>query len=323
MSEMDLGKTHIDALMTAALAWSETFVGDEDHRRFRYVDPFPESPTYGRTRTLSEDTADQVGRALRTWNFEHFWWDVSDEEIEEDTGGDSSRETVRNYVFEPLPGRPDPVAVLTAIDCYDYNTPSPADGEGGADDEAIGETARGFITWLRGAALHNLPSPDHPAALWPILDRDVFLPTDGVEPRTPVGDHQEAFRNEYPAPVEFGGVGYPSVIHAYWALAVEDDDLRAAIRSAPGPRDCKALASGHARPWWRRETPGVLAALMRAKYDQHPHLAQALLATGESSFFPGERHADGWLDTGTPGLTSTLLQIIRGELAARRSNLLP
>ncbi|MEV0585444.1 NADAR family protein [Nonomuraea sp. NPDC050310] len=280
MSEMELGKTHVDALVTAALAWSEHSVGYDRFQRYEFVDPFPESPTYGQRTALTEATADLAGRALWT-----------------------------------------PLAVLTAIDCYEYNTPSPDECDDDAEGLAVGEAARGLTTWLRGQALGNLPAQPHRAALWPIEDRDVFLPVQGEEPRPPRHDVFAVLRNEYPAPISYGGQVYPSVVHAYWALAVTDEGLREAIRAAPGPREVKELVSFvHVRDTWQFESAGVLAALMRAKFEQHPDLAERLVSMGVGGPFHAERHADGWLhEPLTPHLTSTLLVVIRGELAARRA----
>ena len=39
-------------------------------------------------------------------------------------------------------------------------------------------------------------------------------------------------RNEWPAPIEIDSVSYPTVVHAYWALAAADPAAAAQIRAA-------------------------------------------------------------------------------------------
>jgi predicted NAD-dependent protein-ADP-ribosyltransferase YbiA (DUF1768 family) len=65
-----------------------------------------------------------------------------------------------------------------------------------------------------------------------------------------------------------------------------------------------------------------MAALLRAKFAQHPPLAEALLATGdggidyafgESDFWNTDERGRGWL--------GRLLELIRAELAADRNGL--
>ncbi|MEU7132067.1 NADAR family protein [Streptomyces sp. NPDC046261] len=107
-----------------------------------------------------------------------------------------------------------------------------------------------------------------------------------------------ALRNEYPAPIRIGEVTYPSV-HDAWP----------AIDPAPEARTA------------------VMAALLRAKYDQHPDLAAVLTATGsarihyransrdlsEIAFWGHEDEGRNWM--------GRLLESTRAELHARRLGL--
>lgn len=117
------------------------------------------------------------------------------------------------------------------------------------------------------------------------------------------GDWPEApghsvLRNEYPAPIRVGDVTYPSV-HEAWP----------AIDPAPEARTA------------------VMAALLRAKYDQHPALADILTGTGsarilyransfvlsEIVFWGHEGEGRNWM--------GRLLEATRAELHARRLGL--
>jgi hypothetical protein len=48
-----------------------------------------------------------------------------------------------------------------------------------------------------------------------------------------------ALRNEYPAAITVDEVSYPTVVHAYWALAVADPAMAEQIRTAGRPYDAK------------------------------------------------------------------------------------
>jgi predicted NAD-dependent protein-ADP-ribosyltransferase YbiA (DUF1768 family) len=133
----------------------------------------------------------------------------------------------------------------------------------------------------------------------------------------------EVLRAEYPAPIVVGGSRYPTVTHAYWALSVDDADVRDAIRGAATVLEVRALAvAARRREGWVAARTAVMAALLRAKFAQHPLLAQALLATGdgridyafgESDFWNTDERGRGWL--------GRLLELIRAELAADRAGL--
>ncbi len=81
-----------------------------------------------------------------------------------------------SYVFEELPGRADPLIVLSAVDCYLYQT-------SGEPDEFEDTLVFGFTHWLYAAAAMRLPCRDD--APWPIEHRDVFLHGAGGGERSP------------------------------------------------------------------------------------------------------------------------------------------
>jgi predicted NAD-dependent protein-ADP-ribosyltransferase YbiA (DUF1768 family) len=133
----------------------------------------------------------------------------------------------------------------------------------------------------------------------------------------------DALRAEYPAAIDVGGLRYPTVTHAYWALSVDDANVRDAIRGASTVLEVRALAvAARRRDGWAEARTAVMAALLRAKFAQHPPLAQALLATGdgridyafgESDFWNTDERGRGWL--------GRLLELIRAELIADHNGL--
>jgi hypothetical protein len=88
-------------------------------------------------------------------------------------------------------------------------------------------------------------------------------------------------------------------------------------------QEVRALAvAARRRDGWADARTAVMAALLRAKFAQHPPLAEALLATGdgridyafgESDFWNTDERGRGWL--------GRLLELIRAELVAERNGL--
>ena len=126
-------------------------------------------------------------------------------------------------------------------------------------------------------------------------------------------------RNEYPAPITVEGAAYPTVVHAYWALATISIEARDRIRLAARPYDAEKLADqAPLRPDWPTVRLAVMASLLRAKYSQHPELARILLATGDARIHytgigsrywnAGRREGRNWI--------GRLLELIRAEIAA-------
>lgn len=132
-----------------------------------------------------------------------------------------------------------------------------------------------------------------------------------------------ALRNEYPAAITVEAVSYPTVVHAYWALAATDSAVAEQIRTAGRPYDAEKLAEHAAiRQDWPTVRIAAMARLLRAKFTQHPHLADILLATGDSrieytSFGSGYWNAGRGQGRNWMG---RLLELIRSEVAAQRAS---
>jgi len=151
MSVFVVDTVHVDAMISAGLA-------------LRHVPPLawwdvpPRLDWSGaeaepHRRTLTRTSADQVGAMLLAANIASVNYRYDEHDL------------VPPYRYRPLPGRPDPVIVLAAVDCYEYQS---CEAPGWRDSQA-----RLFCDALRSACWHALPGYD--AAPWKITDRRVFL----------------------------------------------------------------------------------------------------------------------------------------------------
>jgi predicted NAD-dependent protein-ADP-ribosyltransferase YbiA (DUF1768 family) len=96
------------------------------------------------------------------------------------------------------------------------------------------------------------------------------------------------------------------------------------IRVAERPYDAKTLARQvPLRPGWADARAAVMTGLLRAKFAQHPELAEVLAGTGNARIHYSGLAADYWLTNGTHGRNwmGRLLELVRSELAAQRSGI--
>ncbi|MGW8784084.1 NADAR family protein [Streptomyces sp. NPDC055796] len=131
-------------------------------------------------------------------------------------------------------------------------------------------------------------------------------------------------RNDYPAPITVGEADYPSVAHAYWALSLarqEDHDAVATADSGAAPQEIAAGAPR--REGWERARTAVMTSLLRAKYDQHPELAEILLTTNDATLLYEDVHSSFWGESGGRGRNwlGRLLELVRAELHMHRSGM--
>ncbi|MEZ0111799.1 putative NAD-dependent protein-ADP-ribosyltransferase YbiA (DUF1768 family) [Catenulispora sp. EB89] len=127
-------------------------------------------------------------------------------------------------------------------------------------------------------------------------------------------------RNEYPSPIEIGGLAYPTVLQAYWALAVTDDAVREAVLAAEPARLVRSIVREAAvRDGWPQTRLAVMALLLRAKFSQNPDLAAVLAATGEARILFKDGESLFWGERGTRGRNwmGRLLEEVRAELALK------
>ena len=109
--------------------------------------------------------------------------------------------------------------------------------------------------------------------------------------------------------IEYEGVLYPTVEHAYHCLRFEDEQVRAVIRAARSPVLAWRLSQEYKET--ARQAAGfsdrkaeVMAILCRAKLEQHADVRQALIDSGDVRIV---KHittgppADGFWDDGEDG----------------------
>lgn len=162
MSASMLPKTHIDVLVTAGLRYANARRGplmwfwpdiDAETDRGSWTSAEHREQVRQRRRDLTRETAGRVGAVLLAENRRSVDHRYDEGEWEEP------------YLFEPVPGWPDPVIVLSAIACYEYQS---CEHPGWRTSEA-----HAFCQALQARAIRLLPGYDE--APWEIADRQVFL----------------------------------------------------------------------------------------------------------------------------------------------------
>jgi len=151
-----------------------------------------------------------------------------------------------------------------------------------------------------------------------------------LPPPTPAPALIDSFQGQYrflsnfwPATVEFEGITYPTVEHAYQSAKMLDMAKRREIAALPTPAEAKhAGESFPPRPDWPKIKYDVMLRCVRYKFTHHPELARKLLATGDAYLEEGNT----WHDTvwgvyeghGTNWLGKILMQV-RDELRSNGS----
>ncbi|MFB8202776.1 NADAR family protein [Kitasatospora purpeofusca] len=145
-------------------------------------------------------------------------------------------------------------------------------------------------------------------------------------PTRPVdGPGKLGLRHDYPAPITVADTDYPSAAHAYWALLVAEPDTRNVIATAETATAARKLAAAAPRrEGWEHVRTAVMTHLLRAKYDQHPELAEILLATDDATLIYDDMNSTFWGDNAGQGRnwSGRLLELVRSELRARRAGIL-
>jgi N-glycosidase YbiA len=126
--------------------------------------------------------------------------------------------------------------------------------------------------------------------------------------------------NFWPATVEFEGLTYPDVEHAYQSAKTLDMAQRRRIAALPTPAEAKHAGEAlPLRPDWLSIKYNVMLECVRYKFTHHPELAKLLLATGNAYLEEGNTwHDEIWgvyQGQGTNWLGKILMQV-RSELRA-------
>jgi ribA/ribD-fused uncharacterized protein len=84
--------------------------------------------------------------------------------------------------------------------------------------------------------------------------------------------------------VTFGGIGYPTAEHAFQAQKVTNNALRKKFAAAPTPKEAKEMGRNVTlRSDWESVKFDIMVAILTAKVEQHPAIADLLLSTGNSA----------------------------------------
>lgn len=99
--------------------------------------------------------------------------------------------------------------------------------------------------------------------------------------------------NFYSAEVEYEGLTYKSVEHAYQAAKTQDPSERKKIREAETANKAKKLGGKLPKPeGWHNVSLGIMEDLVRQKFTKHPELKEKLLATGTEELVEGNWWGD-------------------------------
>lgn len=117
----------------------------------------------------------------------------------------------------------------------------------------------------------------------------------------PITSFQNEYRflsNFWPCYIEWNGLIYPTLEHAYVSSKVESHAAKVMIQSCPAPGDAKEfLADHHMKPgsFWTKELKlQVMEELLFIKFGgKEPLLTKALMATGDAELIEG----NDWQDT--------------------------
>lgn len=95
---------------------------------------------------------------------------------------------------------------------------------------------------------------------------------------------------------------HPSVTHAYWALSVARPEISSAITAADTAHAVRELAAAAPRrESWEHLRTAVMTGLLRAKYDQHPEVAEILPATDDATLIYDDMESAFWGDNAGRG----------------------
>jgi ribA/ribD-fused uncharacterized protein len=131
--------------------------------------------------------------------------------------------------------------------------------------------------------------------------------------------------NFYESPIEYEGISYPTVEHAFQAAKTQNFETRQHIAKMPGPSEAKAAGNrnGILKDFnpveWELRKDGVMEELLRIKF-QNPKFKNLLVQTGGAKLIEGNTWGDTYwgvdLNTGEgANKLGVILEGIRSEIA--------
>ena len=103
--------------------------------------------------------------------------------------------------------------------------------------------------------------------------------------------------NFHESPIEYEGISYPTVEHAFQAAKTQDSYTRQQIANMPKPSEAKAAGNrnGILKDFnpaeWELRKDGVMEELLRIKF-QDPKLKNRLIQTGKAKLIEGNTRGD-------------------------------
>jgi len=130
----------------------------------------------------------------------------------------------------------------------------------------------------------------------------------------------EALTPDYPAPITAFGHTYPTITHAILAQSTSDSERHDQIAQAEGTAAAREAAKdAPRRAHWAHRRLAVMTVLLREKFEQHPELAEILLATGDGRITYSAHDDSYWTSAGYgANWFGRLLEVIRSELMLAR-----
>jgi ribA/ribD-fused uncharacterized protein len=124
--------------------------------------------------------------------------------------------------------------------------------------------------------------------------------------------------NFYHSQVEYNGTTYKTSEHAYQAEKAADAASKRKVRQADTPGKAKRLGRVVTmRENWDNLKYNVMLEIVRAKFKQHPDLAEKLIATGSATLIEGNNWGDklwGAVDGVGKNWLGKILMQVRYEL---------
>ena len=135
-----------------------------------------------------------------------------------------------------------------------------------------------------------------------------------------IRDEHGYLSNFWPAPITLKGVVWPTSEHYFQAQKFAETAHEEAIRRVASPMIAARMGRSRARPLrpdWDAIKESVMLDALRAKFTQHPDLAERLRATGDASLVERNARDAYWAD-GKDGhglnRLGNLLMRVRAEL---------
>lgn len=224
-------------------------------------------------------------------------------------------EHLRIYLLGDMDVRDEPIITLLTL----TGDQRPGYEENPHDWPVTDEDKQGALEWLREWELDRAPEraqrwsdPERGPVQRPVLSfASPGIRVAGTDPA------YEWLSPTSPHPVTDGGVRWPTALHAYWAASTAEPGLRAEIRDCERASQLTNLMrDAPRRDGWAELRLAEMARLLRLKFEQHPVLAERLLATGDA-ILQGQLVVDtAFWDARGQDWVGRLLEIIRSELRA-------